>query len=245
MRLNYRPFIFFILFFIILSYNAFAEESDIGVLPADPDQIAMPQDNTYTSSGMDKIVSFWELPIWVQVAYLSIIAVVILGLLKLIPFMLGRLKHALENPKTREIFYDIVSNPGLTIKQLSEKQQINRGTLKYHLSQLFTNNKITLIRRGRVSQLYHKTLSPMDKESIIASYLRRDDKSPDILFTIMDNPGITNKNLSEQFRLDKSTVTDYLKKFLDDGIVEFRQDGKFKRCYLRQDARMIMLRYRP
>jgi len=61
----------------------------------------------------------------------------------------------------------------------------------------------------------------------------------------MDNPGVTNKDLSEKFSLDKSTITDYIKKFMDDDIVEFRQDGKFKRCYMKQDARMIMLRLRP
>jgi len=194
---------------------------------------------------MDSIVSFFELPIWVQITYFSISALALLGLFKLIPFISGRLKHALENPKTREIFIHIQNNPGLTIQQLSDEQNINRGTLKYHLSQLFTNNKITLVRRGKISQLYYNKLSPMDKESIITSYMRRNDNSSSILFSIMDNPGVTNKDLSEKFSLDKSTITDYIKKFMDDDIVEFRQDGKFKRCYMKQDARMIMLRLRP
>jgi predicted transcriptional regulator len=194
---------------------------------------------------MDIYYSFWELPLWVQLAYASVVVVGILGLMKLMPFVFGRLKNALENPKTKEIFYYIQSNPGLTIKQLSDEQNINRGTLKYHLGQLFSNNKITLIRRGKVSQLYHNTLSPQDKESVIASYLRREDKSPSILFSLMDNPGLTNKDLSEKFDLDKSTITDYMKKFMDDEIVEFRQDGRFKRCYVKQDARMILLRFRP
>jgi predicted transcriptional regulator len=194
---------------------------------------------------MDVLYSFWELPLWVQFTYLSIVGAAILGLLKLMPFAFGRLKHALENPKTKDIYYYIQNNPGLTIKQLSQEQNINRGTLKYHLSQLFTNNKIALIRKGKISQLYHNTLSSADKESIIASYLRRDDRSQSILFTIMDNPGVTNKDLSERFGVDKSTITDYMKKFTDDGLVEFRQDGKFKRCYMMHDVRMIMLRYRP
>jgi DNA-binding MarR family transcriptional regulator len=84
----------------------------------------------------------------------------------------------------------------------------------------------------------------MDKESVIASYLRRKDNSQAILFTIMDNPGVTNKDLSERFDLDKSTITDYVKKFSDDEIVELRQDGKYKRCYVKQEARMILLRYK-
>lgn len=244
MRLPYRTFIFFILFFIVLGCNAFAEESKIGDEPANPDQIAMPQDNPYTSSGFDKIISFLELPTWVKVTYLSIIAIAILGLLKLIPFAIGRLKHALENSKTRGIFYFIQRNPGVTIAELSDEQKINRGTLKYHLSQLLSNNKIIFIKKGKFSRLFYNTSSPMDKESIISRYLKNEN-SCRILFKIMDNPGISNQELSDGFELAKSTTHEYLKNFSDDGLIEFRQDGKFKRCYLRQDARMIMLRYRP
>jgi predicted transcriptional regulator len=193
---------------------------------------------------MDFIASFWELPLWIQVTYLSIIAITILGLFKLMPLVSGRLKHALENPKTRDIFYFIQRNPGVTIAELSEEQKINRGTLKYHLSQLLSNNKIIFIRKGKFSRLFYNTLSPMDKESIVSRHLKNENSSR-ILFKIMDNPGISNQELSDGFRLAKSTTHEYLKNFSDDGLVEFRQDGKFKRCYLNQDARMIMLRYRP
>jgi len=244
MRFGYRPFIFFILIFTLLSYNALADDIDIDVIPATPSQIAMPQGNPYTSSGMDFMASFWELPTWVQVTYISIIVVTILGLLKLVPFVFGRLKHALENPKTRDIFYFIQRNPGVTIAELSEEQKINRGTLKYHLSQLLSNNKIIFIKKGKFSRLFYNTTSPMDKESIISRYLKNEN-SRRILFKIMDNPGISNQELSDGFELAKSTTHEYLKNFSDDEIVEFRQDGKYKRCYLKQDARMIMLRYRP
>ncbi|HTY90766.1 MAG TPA: winged helix-turn-helix transcriptional regulator [Methanocella sp.] len=160
------------------------------------------------------------------------------------PFVSGRLKHALENPKTKEIFYFIQRNPGMTIAELSEEQNMNRGTLKYHLSQLLTNNKIVFIRKGKFSRLFYNSMSAMDKESIISSYLRN-EKSRDIIFTIMDTPGVTNQELSGRFDLAKSTTHEYLKSLSDEGIVEFRQDGKFKRCYIVQDARMILLRYRP
>jgi predicted transcriptional regulator len=255
MRLNAKPIIVSIFFIAFFSYYALADDgSTLGrngpgegtfvISGYSTDQAPVPG-YPETASGMDVSYSFWELPLWVQFTYLTIVGATALGLLKLMPFAFGRLKHALENPKTKDIFVHIQDNPGLTIKQLSQEQNINRGTLKYHLSQLFTNNKIMLVRRGKVSQLYHNKLAPMDKESVIASYLRKEDKSQSILFTIMDNPGVTNKDLSERFEMDKSTITDYMKKFMDDGLVEFRQDGKFKRCYLLQDARMIILRYRP
>lgn len=253
MRLNIKRIFVFILLVTIISdsflcFLAYADGNTQNTYWNEVDidhNYTIQENTTYDSNNIYDINSFLQLPLWVQITYISLAILALAVLIKTFPFIFGRLKRALENPKTREIFYFIQRNPGVTIAELSDEQKINRGTLKYHLSQLLSNNKIIFIKKGKFSRLFYNKSSPMDKESIIASYLRSGDNSQAILFTIMDNPGITNKNLSEQFRLDKSTITDYLKKFLDDGLIEFRQDGKFKRCYLRQDARMIMLRYRP
>jgi len=184
------------------------------------------------------------MPFWIQISEITLAILALAALIKAIPFLFGRLKHVFENPKTKEIFDFILGNPGVTISELSREQRINRGTLKYHLGQLFSNNKIKLIRKGKFSRLFYNNPRAIDKESLITRLLKN-DKNKAFLFTIMDNPGITNQDLSTRFKLDKSTVTDYLRKYMDDGIVEFRQDGKFKRCYLKYDARLIMLRYKP
>jgi len=147
---------------------------DVKFVQVDPNSVAPVENHPESTSRMDILATLRELPLHVQLSYGAITAIALLGMLKLITLVSGRLKHALENPKTREIFIHIQNNPGLTIQQLSDEQNINRGTLKYHLSQLFTNNKITLVRRGKISQLYYNKLSPMDKESIITSYMRRE-----------------------------------------------------------------------
>lgn len=190
------------------------------------------------------IASFWQLPPFIQITYLLLSLFAVFSLMKIAPYVFGRLKHVLENPKTKEIYGFIQRNPGVTVAELSKERKINRGTLKYHLGQLLSNNKIMFVRKGKYLRLFYNNPRAMDKESIIARYLKH-DKNKDFLFAIMDYPGITNQDLSQKFTLDKSTVTDYLKKFLDDGLIEYRQDGKFKRCYLRQDARLILLHHRP
>nr|WP_302476247.1 winged helix-turn-helix domain-containing protein [Methanocella conradii] len=73
----------------------------------------------------------------------------------------------------------------------------------------------------------------------------KNENTRKILFKIMDNPGISNQELSNSFELAKSTTHEYIKKMSEDDILEFRQDGKFKRCYLKQDAHMVLLRYKP
>jgi predicted transcriptional regulator len=253
MRLTKKRFIFIMILFIVESYllylpftigaTAQNNENGIGMRPYTPSYDPAGEFPHYTDVNYI-LSSFWQLPLWIQIAFISLSIMAAFALIKTFPFFFGRLKHALENPKTREIFYFIQRNPGVTIAELSDEQKINRGTLKYHLSQLLSNNKIVFIKKGKFSRLFYNTTSPMDKESIISRYLKNEN-SRRILFKIMDNPGISNQELSDGFELAKSTTHEYLKNFSDDEIVEFRQDGKYKRCYLKQDARMIMLRYRP
>lgn len=252
MRLNIKRIFVFILLVTIISdsFLCFLAYADGNTQNTYGNEVNITNDFTVQEIAVNNpnnvydFSYFWQLPLWVKIVYISLTILALAGLIKAIPFIFGRLKHALENSKTRGIFYFIQRNPGVTIAELSDEQKINRGTLKYHLSQLLSNNKIIFIKKGKFSRLFYNTSSPMDKESIISRYLKNEN-SCRILFKIMDNPGISNQELSDGFELAKSTTHEYLKNFSDDGLIEFRQDGKFKRCYLRQDARMIMLRYRP
>ncbi len=243
MRLKLKRIFIFIIFIYLSTLAVHADDSSKGytVQTFDPQN---PDNNVNFLNGDITGVNFLQLPLWIQISVISAIGFGVLGALYCFPFIRGRLKHALDNQKTKEIFYFIQRNPGMTIAELSDEQKMNRGTLKYHLGQLLANNKIMSIRKGKFSRLFYNNTSAMDKENIISLYLRN-DKSRDILFTIMDTPGITNQELSAKFDLAKSTTHDYLRSLSNDGVVEFRQDGKFKRCYLMQDVRMILLRYRP
>lgn len=259
MRLTSKRYLAIVLFSMLLSVffcanahaanecnnypnNSYVYSNGWVVVPVNPNNITLHPDNPYSDSGMDGKVSFWDLPSWIKLASLSGAIVAVITLFKMMP-LVGRLKHVLENTKTRDIFHFIQNNPGVTISELSREQNINRGTLKYHISQLIAYNKITFKKFGKFSRLFYNTPSSMDKESIISTYMRN-DKSREILFSIMDDPGVTNQDLATRFSLGKSTVHEYLKKFSDDDIVEYRQDGKFKRYYIKRDARLIMLRHR-
>ena len=245
--INTLFFIFILFSFTISAYAQSANNNTGGysvILKTSP----IPSANTSALLNINKasmsFVSLYQLPLWIQLSTIPIIILGIFSLIKFLPLYTGRLKHVLDNPKTKEIFYFIQRNPGVTIAEISDEQKINRGTLKYHLSQLVANNKIIFVRKGKFSRIFFNTSSTQDKETLISRYLKN-DKSKDILFAIMDTPGITNQELSSKFDLAKSSIHDYLKNLSDDNIVEFHQDGKFKRCYIQQDARMILLRYKP
>ncbi len=264
MHMNFKPLAILALFIIFISINVFAQDNDsnnininntsIGFVVTTSNRFVVDApdtnvpitnpDDQYATSGLDGIKPVWEARFSSQIAYISATILLTLGALLSLPFIWGRLKHALENPKTREILCFIQRNPGVTIAELSKRQNINRGTLKYHLSQLLSNDKITFIKKGKFARVFYNTSSPMDIENIISMYLKNENTRK-ILFKIMDNPGISNQELSSSFELAKSTTHEYIKKMSEDDILEFRQDGKFKRCYIKQDAHMVLLRYKP
>lgn len=255
MHYKFKPLIILLLIIIFFCVNVYAQDekssmttsynysNGISFIAINPNDSIINPNDPYATSGVDDIKPFWEAPLSMQTAYITATAFLSLGALLALPFVWGRLKHVLENPKTREIFNFIQRNPGVTIAELSKRQQINRGTLKYHLSQLLAENKIAFIKKGKFARVFRKAASKADMETLIAIYLKN-ESSKRILFTIMDNPGISNKELSDMFEMAKSTTHEYLKKMSDDDILEFRQEGKYRRCYIRQDARMILLKYK-
>lgn len=201
---------------------------------------------THPESLYDRIsTSFLNLPLWVQVLSLSIIFIsALITLIKIVPFSIGRLKNVLDNEKRQAILKYVQENPGCTVADIVDTQNINRGTVKYHVFQLELKGKIFQKRAGKFSRLFHKTTQIRDIESTVTPYLRN-DTSKSILKAILEKPGITNQELSSMFNLDKSTIHWYLQKFDNDGIIEFKQAGKFRQCVISEDAKMVLLRFMP
>ncbi len=188
-------------------------------------------------------ISFFDLPLWVQIFLIPSLLLSLVVLLKA-PILIGRLKNVLDNEKRQAILTYIMENPGCTIADISDTQQINRGTVKYHIFQLELNGKVFTKHEDKFARLFHKTSEFRDMERVITPYLRN-DTSKAILRVIMDTPGITNQDLSSKFNLDKSTVHWYLQKFNNDGIINFVKEGKFRKCFMNTDAKLVMLRFIP
>ncbi len=240
---------FFILYFIlvlsIFTINAYANSelnNTTGTWVASNGLI----NNNYQHPGslLSSIqISFFDLPLWVQIFLIPSVLLSLFVLIK-IPVIIGRLKNVLDNEKRQSILSYIMENPGCTIADISDTQKINRGTVKYHIFQLELNGKVVTKHEDKFARLFHKTTEFRDMERVITPYLRN-DTSKAILRVIMDTPGITNQDLSSRFNLDKSTVHWYLQKFNNDGIINFVKDGKYRKCFMNTDAKLVMLRFIP
>jgi predicted transcriptional regulator len=187
-------------------------------------------------------VTYSQLPLWIKIASISTVLFSALVLIKIIPFFVVRLRGIRDN-KNRDSIYDSIKNkPGQTLTEVSENSKVNRGTLRYHLSMLLKGNKIVILKKGKSFYLFPKISYSVDSNDIWL-YLKNDTEKR-ILYSIMDKPGLTNTELSAMLGLNKSNTHKYLKKYAKNEIIEFKEDGKSKRCYLMNEAGEILRKYR-
>jgi len=168
--------------------------------------------------------------------------VAFLGLMKLIPFVLGKIDDLLKNENRHNILNYIHANPGTTIARISEAQQIERGTVKYHLYKLESEGKIVFRRMGKFSRLFRNSGSFSNDEQKVIAHLQNQN-SRSILMTILEQPGITNQELAERLGIEKSAIHWHMEKFIGDGLIRFVSDGKFKRYFVIDNASIMLQKH--
>ena len=189
-------------------------------------------------------LSYSSLPLWVQAAAIVDGLLIAIGLFGAGPAILGRIQDMLDNPTRHSIFNYVLGNPGCTPAEITAKQRMKHGTVKYHLQMLEAEGMIVLRRMGKFTRLFRSASGNSDLERTVASYLRN-ETSGKLLKTIGDNPGVTNQWLAETFRLDKSSVHWHIERFLRDNLVWFEQSGRFKKYYLDEGARAAVAKFKP
>jgi predicted transcriptional regulator len=228
-----KRYIVFLSFFIFLIFSTTALSDDGGYVIGPPVEGGVGVDST----GADATITFWDLPLWIQVYYVSGLLMAFLGSLKIFPAIISRIKRFVENQNRQSIFKYIIDNPGTTKAEISRNLGINRGTVKYHVHKLESDNRIALMKVGKFTRLFQNSSALKTDEKIIASHIRG-ETSRIMLWTILENPGITNQELAEAFRLDKSTVHWHTHKFLADDMIKFEKEGRYLKYYVKDDAAM-------
>ncbi|OPY28873.1 MAG: Helix-turn-helix domain protein [Methanocella sp. PtaU1.Bin125] len=213
--------------------NVFTGPGDYVVTPAVP-----PEETPGAVATDAPAISWWDLPLWVQVASLIDALLILVGLLKLVPFALGRIENVLDNRNRLRIFSYVQSNPGCTPAEITARQHMANGTVKYHVQMLEAEGMIVLRRMGKFTRLF-KSASGSDLEKAAVTYMRN-ETSRNLLQAIMERPGITNSSLAEQFQLDKSSIHWHIERFLKDRMIRFEQDGKYKRYFVSEEAKNVL-----
>ncbi len=217
-----RRSVIVLLFFLLLTVNIAVVSAGYTVTPYKP--AIGPID----SSGADANVSFFQLPLWIQISCITGSLLTFFAAIKFGPVILGRLGDLLNSKNRRAILDYIGDHPGCTITDLSANTRLNRGTVKYHLFLLVRERNVVRKNDGNRMYLFKNGDIDQEKKQVLG-YIQNPAKRQ-ILLVIRNEPGINNTAIAERLQIDKSSVYRHLSQFLDEKMVECHWNGK-NRCY--------------
>jgi predicted transcriptional regulator len=169
-------------------------------------------------------------------------AAALVAMMQAVPFVLGKIDDLLKNENRHNILNYIYSNPGATVAEVAQAQSIERGTVKYHLYKLETEGKIVLNRMGKYSRVFRNSHTYSDFDKIVLAHLQN-QTSRAVLLLVIEQPGITNQEMAEQLGIEKSAIHWHVDKFLRDGLISYRRDGKFKRYFIGDNSRLLVEKF--
>ena len=127
-------------------------------------------------------------------------------------------KNILKLEKRRKIYEFINKNPGFNIREISRKLNIPLTSLSHHLKYLKKLNLIGEKKEGKYKKIFvSDKISEMDKRLL---GLLRNKNSCKILLYLFWLFSCSQIELSKELHLPPSTVSYYLKRMVDMGIIE-------------------------
>ncbi|SFM21472.1 winged helix-turn-helix transcriptional regulator [Methanolobus profundi] len=228
----------FFLLFIICSITVVLASDDNGGYIVTPTTGEYPEGAIVDHTEADGNITFWDLPLWIQVSVISGMLIPVIASFKYFPILLGKLIKKKENAKLRAISSYIKENPGCFEAEISKNLDIKRGTLRHYLGKLIEQNLISTIRNGKIKNIFPTGFFESNEQKRFHLHLKNDTRKI-MLNTITEKPGITGQELASELALDKSTIHWHISKLLGDDIVRIERDGRFNKHYLKSNSRII------
>ncbi|MFA0823610.1 MAG: winged helix-turn-helix transcriptional regulator [Methanomethylovorans sp.] len=192
-------------------------------------------------SGADANMTFWDLPLSLQLVTISSL-VLALGW-KMAAVLIARIKDE-NNDNRLKILQFIERNPGISVNSVKRDLSLKRGTIRYHISVLKEAGKIVLLKNGNYVSLFKKDQDVLNNlySRNIEPYLQG-ITCKKICWLIYENPGITNKEISEELGLTKSAITSHIHKLAENGYLVVEPNGKSKNYYFKENCHPDMIQY--
>jgi predicted transcriptional regulator len=190
-------------------------------------------------SGTDGQVSFWELPLWIQMMYLSGAIASLLVTLKLLPFAFLKLKGAAGNQNRETVYRHIEENPGCTMHDIARGESINLGSVRYHVYRLELARKVRQVKAGKFIRFFRNNGAYSEREVEVISALNiRTNRA--IVSLLGTDPGLSNKQIAERLKIKASLAHVYLSGLVRDRIIRFEKNEQRKQYYLESDVSGII-----
>lgn len=220
------------LFLLIMAVNVIVVHGEYSV---DPYPL---QNGVSDSLGTDNIISFFELPLWIQLAWIISFFLAICGAIKFGSVIIGKVKIKLQNKNRTTILDYIGNNPGCTLADLSKNTGVNRGTAKYHFYLLLIEKKVVRKKDGKMSYLFTNGGMHLERKRV-HGYIMNPTKR-EILNMILNRPGISNKEIAATLQFDPSTTHWHLQQFLEEKMIGSHWDGRNTNYVLIPDVENIL-----
>jgi predicted transcriptional regulator len=221
--------------FILLVFSATALSDDGGYVVGPPVEDGVGVDST----GADATITFWELPLWIQVYYVSGLIMAFLGSLKIFPVVISRIKRFVENQNKQKIFKYISDNPGTTTAEISRNLMMNRGTLSHHLMMLEKQNRVISYKtRGKIHYFLNESTYG-EKEKVALAALKN-EKHRRIISEILNSGQITHETLAEKIGVSAPTINWHIRHLKERGIVRADTDGRYTAYSIDRDYVELM-----
>jgi predicted transcriptional regulator len=228
-----------LLFTLLIIAPALADKGGYTVRPMTPEEIAQYRNNSAAGASDLRPISFWELPLWVQLFYVSGALGSLLVIFKVLPFFLIRTKKIFDNRNREEIYDYIKENPGCTVNDISRERSMNVGSVRYHVDRLEMASRILQVRLKKFTRLFRNSGAYSDREIVVLSALNiRTNKA--IMLLVREQPGLSNKLIAGRLGIKESMAHLYLTRLLKEGIVRYERDGQQKLYYLESDVDDIL-----
>ncbi|MBD3204888.1 helix-turn-helix domain-containing protein [Candidatus Bathyarchaeota archaeon] len=125
-------------------------------------------------------------------------------------------KEVLENESRRRIYWFVKRNPGLHLRELQRRLEIPLTSLDYHLGYLSRHELLSRDGEGFYTRYFDEELDEEDRE-ILA--LLRQRRLREIVLVLISESKASYGVLMSSLSLPASTLSLYLKKLVDGGVV--------------------------
>jgi predicted transcriptional regulator len=144
-------------------------------------------------------------------------------------------KTVLGEPTRARIFNAIKEDPGIHFNALRNRTDINRGTLRYHLTILLLTKKITCFKDGIFSRYLPEEFGVSKREMIVACRFRG---GPDhaMLTYLLHHPNATQQEIGSAIGISPPVISWRVQRFLHEGIVSTDRQGRTVRVALTSEA---------
>jgi predicted transcriptional regulator len=124
----------------------------------------------------------------------------------------------------------ILANPGEHYNAIKRALDLKNGTLAYHLKTLEKENLIKSTRDGKYKRFYPPGMKIPESVVIL-------NKAQELIMgQIIENPGISQKELSKNVGLSTSTVNYHISVMANAGFIRVERKGKHTMCYPEEEA---------